>query len=82
MPRNPNIKTVQDAIQCVDRLHSINHKKMEQACVYDQHADALKYEGAVNALGHLLIEFGWTKNMRKREDNFDRRKVKRVKANN
>lgn len=81
MPIKSNLKTIEDVREHIDRMHSLYMDKQDQACTYDQHADALRYEGATNVLMHLLIELDFTDNARQRESEFDARKVKRADAN-
>jgi hypothetical protein len=81
MPKNSNIKSIRDVAEHIDRMHGLYIDKQDQACAYDQHADALRHEGATNVLMHLLIELGFTDNARQRETEFDKRKVKRANVN-
>ena len=36
-------------------LHALNLKKYEDACMWRQHADAIRHGGQVEALEHLLL---------------------------
>ena len=74
------IKVIGDIVIQVERLHALYLEKYEHACVYRANDNAVRFEGALMALEHLLINMGKGSIISQRRSEVEERRNKMVKV--